>query len=742
MIYDKQTDNHTIQMLMEVLEEEVQKNPVWTLQGLFALCRDVSLLDDVPENADYFDEIYLTIAELFSEFNRYGRLIDVPDALKKVCGFTTDEAAKNELLSALDALHSGTIQGRTRSLTAKWEAEGIWPDRQRHIEELRSEIANVLPVQTRTNLDDAEAAIEGNPVKKKKGGKVMKAVFLVFSLLFAWMALYLFLQGAGAIFRTASLRIQGIKTTAEVTQVVAAVTQPRRTNSFRETVRYTHYEVVRFETEDGLEVEGRLPEKTLSDKTYSVKTYSVGDEVEIYYHPEAPARIIDAHINEALVMKFLSVVAGLLFFFVFSTLSRWLFSTMGMSGPVLSIASKVILLLLAVGVVTYQNFHALYRYLPATQEDACTNQNGIIVSEKDGKPFTGRMKSNTERSLSIYSYKDGLLDGLDVVYYDGAVKETGHWKEGKQNGLFTLYTTGGILIDYANFEAGERHGLTRQYDPETGGVTHVGNYQHGEMDGRWVEYDPDTGLILTEQTYQEGVLHGPAKQYYSDGQLQIDMNFENGVAQGPYKAYYPGGQLQVEDNLENGSYSSQVKMYYEDGTPMEITSAPSDDTSEDLEESGITITEIDEEFEYGVSVSDALMDALTVAETLWRAHDVSSFDAYANNLYTTIPISEFLLGSDGEGNVSCEVLLTEDKILRIEVCYAESSQSRYLVQGFEQEEPFIEEQQIPQMLESLIAFDPNIDPFDMLISIISETVGSPEGDFSEYADDDWHLLGQ
>lgn len=262
------------------------------------------------------------------------------------------------------------------------------------------------------------------------------------------------------------------------------------------------------------------------------------------------------------------------------------------------------------------------------------------------------------------------------------------------------------------------------------------------MDGRWVEYDPDTGLILTEQTYQEGVLHGPAKQYYSDGQLQIDMNFENGVAQGPYKAYYPGGQLQVEDNLENGSYSSQVKMYYEDGTPMEITSAPSDDTSEDLEESGITITEIDEEFEYGVPVSDALMDALTVAETLWRAHDVSSFDAYANNLYTTIPISEFLLGSDGEGNVSCEVLLTEDKILRIEVCYAESSQSRYLVQGFEQEEPFIEEQQIPQMLESLIAFDPNIDPFDMLISIISETIGSPEGDFSEYADDDWHLLGQ
>jgi hypothetical protein len=46
------------------------------------------------------------------------------------------------------------------------------------------------------------------------------------------------------------------------------------------------------------------------------------------------------------------------------------------------------------------------------------------------------------------------------------------------------------------------------------------------------------------------------------------------------------------------------------------------------------------------------------------------------------------------------------------------------------------------MLESLIAFDPNIDPFDMLISIISNTTGSPEEDFSSYSDNDWHLLGQ
>ena len=40
-------------------------------------------------------------------------------------------------------------------------------------------------MQTRTDLDEIEAAIEGDLVKKKKSGKLMTAVFLVFSLVFA-----------------------------------------------------------------------------------------------------------------------------------------------------------------------------------------------------------------------------------------------------------------------------------------------------------------------------------------------------------------------------------------------------------------------------------------------------------------------------------------------------------------------------------------------------------------------------
>ena len=213
------------------------------------------------------------------------------------------------------------------------------------------------------------------------------------------------------------------------------------------------------------------------------------------------------------------------------------------------------------------------------------------MREKDGKPFTGRIHSESGSTLSVYTYKYGRLDGLDVVYYNGAVKETGFWKEGKQDGLFTLYTTEGVLVDYANFRDGERHGLTRQYDAKTGRMTCEGNFKNGQMEGTWTQYDPYTGMAVIEQTYRDGALHGPAKQYYEDGQLHIDMTYENGIPQGPYKAYYPGGQIQVEDSLENGSYSSHVKMYEEDGTPIEITWGTSGSGIGDTKKEEVTITE-------------------------------------------------------------------------------------------------------------------------------------------------------
>lgn len=432
MKYYMYAENQTVQTLREILEEEAQRNPMWTLQELFAMCRNLSFLDDVPENADYFDEIYLIFAELFTEFNRYGQFDGGSWDLQNVRAFSADEESEKELISALDALYSGMIQGRKRVLTARWEKEGTWQEWRQHIGELRTETAAVWPTETGSGWTEETRTEEPGNRKKSRGNR---------------------------------------KKRAAVSAVVLAV------------------------------------------------------------------------------------------------------------------------LLSAAGWLAYKNINALYRFLPAVQGDECTSQNGVLIREKDGKPFTGRIHSESGSTLSVYTYKDGRLDGLDVVYYNGAVKETGFWKEGKQDGLFTLYTTEGVLVDYANFRDGERHGLTRQYDAKTGRMTCEGNFKNGQMEGTWTQYDPYTGMAVIEQTYRDGALHGPAKQYYEDGQLHIDMTYENGIPQGPYKAYYPGGQIQVEDSLENGSYSSHVKMYEEDGTPIEITWGTSGSGIGDTKKEEVTITE-------------------------------------------------------------------------------------------------------------------------------------------------------
>lgn len=481
MKYYRQTENDTVRMLMEVLEMQAKDKNDWTLQEIFALCRDLSFIDDVPLNADYFDSTYLILAELYTEFRRYGQMAEAPDGLWRVHSFTMNEAAKRELLSALTALQSGKINGRTRALIAEWEKEDTLQEWQQHIGELITEIMEVLPDQSGTNPDEAAIVPESLPEKKKQRGKVATVLLLICSLLFTWFSLYLMLYGAIVTCNFRYLHLNGAETAA-----------------------------------DGA----------------------------------------------------VALVFGLLIFVGVTALSRRIFASLGVLGGILSVSSKIILLLLAFGMLVYLNIESFYRYFPAQNEDYCVNDDGVMVSRKDRKPYSGLLHDYEDGSLSVYSYKDGLLDGLNVVYDDGMVKEIGHWRAGKQDGVFMLYTDSGILIDYGNFKNGERHGLTRQYDYETGVISVEGNYNNGQLEGVWTQYYPFGGVAMV-QTYQDGVLNGAAQQYYENGQLQIDMNYVEGIPEGPYKMYYPGGQIQVEGTLEDGEYGSDVKMYTEDGSLME-----------------------------------------------------------------------------------------------------------------------------------------------------------------------------
>ena len=80
-----------------------------------------------------------------------------------------------------------------------------------------------------------------------------------------------------------------------------------------------------------------------------------------------------------------------------------------------AILGVVLLVGIVVGTYIYQNRYSFYRYLPAENEDKLQSINFKLCDE-NGNLFSGRVKSRSDSYLNIYSYKDGELDGLNIIY--------------------------------------------------------------------------------------------------------------------------------------------------------------------------------------------------------------------------------------------------------------------------------------------------------------------------------------
>lgn len=230
---------------------------------------------------------------------------------------------------------------------------------------------------------------------------------------------------------------------------------------------------------------------------------------------------------------------------------------------------KVILgvaLLVGIGVGTYiyQNRYLFFRYLPAIEkEEQLKNINGKLC-DKDGNLFNGRTKSSSEEYTDIYSYKDGELDGLNVVYYKNNIKEIGHWKAGKQNGLFQMYTEDGVLIDSGTFKNGERDGLTEQFYNDTGKLRVSANYKNGVLEGEFKAYYPN-GNLQGEVNYINGEMNGEFKEYHENKKIRLSGSYKNSLQEGEWKSYLEDGTLESLINYKDGELHGIKEDYYPNG---------------------------------------------------------------------------------------------------------------------------------------------------------------------------------
>ena len=229
---------------------------------------------------------------------------------------------------------------------------------------------------------------------------------------------------------------------------------------------------------------------------------------------------------------------------------------------------KIVLLValigfIGIGTYIYSNRYKFFKYLPAIEEEQLKNVNGKLCDE-DGKPFSGRTKSASEEYTDIYSYKNGELDGLNVIYYKNNIKEIGHWKDGKQNGLFQMYTEEGILIDSGTFKDGERDGETKQFYNDTGKLRVAANYKNGVLDGKFKAYYPN-GNLQGEVTYKNGEMNGEYKEYNENKNIRLSGSYKNNLQDGEWKSYLEDGTLESIVNYKDGELNGLKEDYYKNG---------------------------------------------------------------------------------------------------------------------------------------------------------------------------------
>lgn len=202
----------------------------------------------------------------------------------------------------------------------------------------------------------------------------------------------------------------------------------------------------------------------------------------------------------------------------------------------------VALLGIGVGTYIYQNRYSFYRYLPAENENKLQSINFKLCDE-NGNLFSGRVKSRSDLYLNIYSYKDGELNGLNVIYY----------KESLQDGEWKFYLKNGNLQTIANYKSGELNGLKEDY------------YENGKL---W-----------TRQEFKDNIPEDIYEIYYEDGTPQLKAKIKEGIV------------------IEEKRFNRDGTLYDEDDDRVIISESVDnnfDDISFSENKEEITITEIDE----------------------------------------------------------------------------------------------------------------------------------------------------
>lgn len=155
------------------------KNSRLKMRELLEMSQEIGFLIDEPQHEDYFDPFAIMLAELFTEYQEYGRFPNWTYNMDDVKEFVIDKEAKDFLLQTLDDIYNESkIEGREREICIQWQKTEMTEIWKRHLESLISSLRKSIPYK------ETEEEISERKKKEEKENKSGKGIILFFVLMF------------------------------------------------------------------------------------------------------------------------------------------------------------------------------------------------------------------------------------------------------------------------------------------------------------------------------------------------------------------------------------------------------------------------------------------------------------------------------------------------------------------------------------------------------------------------------
>ncbi len=171
-----------------------------------------------------------------------------------------------------------------------------------------------------------------------------------------------------------------------------------------------------------------------------------------------------------------------------------------------------------------------------------------------------------DRTLSPGPNYTGQWNNWDQ---DGNLASVYRYADGKRDGAYTVFTPAGGILSEGQYKNGELDGLqiVQQESGARTEIPYVAGKRHGVEKTLYAG-----GAVAVEAPWVDGEQDGSVNFYYENGSIQSSIPFYRGKREGVMKTFYDNGRPQGDENYRDDKLNGASDFWHPDGTPdMSLT---------------------------------------------------------------------------------------------------------------------------------------------------------------------------